>query len=119
MRKKQKNSDRTLSERQFRILCNEVAAKALKILETSPQLSKRVALVKYLLLEVQARLKVAPFSSPGVIGKTDEETTFFSAMESICNTLTNFKRISINYSCGGIIHEELLNKVEGIGISDN
>ena len=95
----------TLSSRQFKALCNDVANEAPDLWEQNPQMDKRTVLLKHLLSKVKTKLGFFP------TGVTHEQKTLQEAVTVVCNVLTNFRKIAIDYDCGGTIQEELFDKV--------
>jgi hypothetical protein len=114
MRRKNQNTSQALSKRQFIAICNEIAIEAPEIWERNPQIEKKTALLKRLLLKVAAKMGVELNGFPPYLGATPQETAYLSSLAAVCNTLTSFGRSPVDYDCIGTITEELFNKVKGI-----
>src|SRR5436305_1470428 len=111
------SSNTTLSKTEFANLCNEVATEAPEILGQkvwgqNPQMEKKTLLLQHLLSRLEARLGFFPTGFPAHEGKTAEETAYLSALTNVCNVLTYFRKVVIDYDCVGTATEELFNKVK-------
>jgi hypothetical protein len=117
MRETDQSTNTTLSKTEFRTLCNEVATEVpeifgRKVWGQNPQMEKKTALLQHLLSKVQTKLGFFPTGFPAHEGKTPKETAYFSSFTNICNVLTHFGKVAINYDCEGTITEELFNRVK-------
>lgn len=111
------SSNTTLSKTEFRNLCNEVATEApeifgQKVWGQNPQMEKKTALLQHLLSKLEAKLRFFPTGFPAHEGETPEETTYLSSLANVCNVLTYFRQVAIDYDCVGTVTKELFNKVK-------
>jgi hypothetical protein len=114
MRRTEQNISQALSKPQFITLCNEVAIEAAEMWGHSPEIAERTALLKRLLSKVAAKMGVTLHGFPPHLGATPEETSYLSSLAAVCDTLTSFRRVPIDYDCLGTITEELFNKVKDL-----
>jgi hypothetical protein len=112
MRTTDQSSKTTLSERQFIALCNEVATEASEVWAQDPQLEQKTALLKRLQTRVQTKLVFFPTGFPAHEGKTPQETGYLSALDNVCNVLTYFGTVAIDFDCRDTIARELFDKVK-------
>lgn len=106
------SSKPTLSESEFIALCNEVAAEASEVWAQDPQLEKTTALLKRLQTRVQTKLDFFPIGFRAHEGKTLQETEYRSALDNVCNVLTYFGKVAIDFDCCDTIARELFKKAK-------
>ena len=111
MERKDQSIKATLSERQFVELCNDVATEASEVWALNPQLEKKTALLSRLQTRVQTKLLFFPIGFVAHEGKTPEETAYRSALDNVCNVLTYFGKVAIDFDCPETIARELFDKV--------